>query len=119
VGLVQREIEAAGIATLALSTIAELTAAAGAPRVAAIEYPPGRPFGRPGDAAGQADVLRAALEALEALERPGAVVDLPFEWPEPRSKVRYGAAEPPPITRLIKRKPWLWGKLLSREIPPD
>jgi len=78
VGLVQREIEAAGIATVTLSNIPDLTAAVGVPRVAAIEYPQGQLFGSPGDTDGQAAVLRAALSLVNELDRPG-VVDLPFE----------------------------------------
>ncbi len=115
-GLVQRELEAGGIGTVTLSTIPALTAAVGAPRVAGIEHPQGRPVGQPGDSEGQRQVVREALALLERLERPGAV-DLPFRWPEPRSRVRWHAAESPPIARLIKRKPWLYAKLLAREVP--
>ena len=79
-GLVQREIEAAGFTTIILSPIADLTASLSVPRVAAIEYPCGRTFGQPGDAAGQMAVLRATLDALAAIDAPGAVVNLPFEW---------------------------------------
>jgi D-proline reductase (dithiol) PrdB len=117
VGLVQREIERAGIATVTLSPIPDLTAAVGAPRVAAIAYPPGRPFGRPNDAAGQTAVLRAALAVAHDAATPGAVVELPFEWPEPPARVRTGPAEPPPITVLLKKKPWLLPHLLRREPP--
>jgi hypothetical protein len=85
---VQRRIEAAGLTTVTLSSIPDLTAAVGVPRVAAIEYPQGRPLGQPGDAEGQAAVLRAALSVTETAEDPGTVVDLPFEWPEPPSRVR-------------------------------
>ena len=79
-GLVQREIEAADFTTIILSPIADLTASLSVPRVAAIEYPCGRTFGQPGDAAGQMAVLRATLDALAAIDAPGAVVNLPFEW---------------------------------------
>ena len=114
-GLVQREMERAGFTTITLSPVAELTAAVGVPRVAAIEFPPGRPFGQPGDAEGQRAVLSAALKGVETAEHPGTVVDLPFEWPEPPSRVRSSPALPPPIVTLLKRKPWLVPKLFSRE----
>jgi hypothetical protein len=123
VGLAQREIEAAGITTVSLSMIPAFTASVGAPRIAAIEYPMGRPFGQPGDGDGQRAVLRAALRVLETA-RPGEIVHLPFEWPEPPSRVRSAPAEPPPIARLIGRRPWLFMKLLSglapspREVAP-
>ena len=115
-GLVQREIEAAGLATVTLSSIPDLTAAVGVPRVAAIEYPQGQLFGPPGDAAGQTAVLRAALGLVEELDRPG-VVDLPFEWHEPASRQGSSAPEPPPIAKLLKRKPWLLARLASGDIP--
>jgi D-proline reductase (dithiol) PrdB len=117
VGLVQRAIEEAGISTITLSTIASFTASVGAPRVAAIEHPLGRAFGQPGDHEGQRQVLRATLEALAGIDRPGTVVDLPFEWPEPPSRTRWHPKEPPPIARLFRRKPWLFPKLLSGRIP--
>jgi hypothetical protein len=110
-------MEQAGLSTVTLSPIPDLTASVGAPRVAAIGYPLGRLFGRPGDATGQRNVLRAALGVLEIADRPGAVVDLPFEWPEAPSKVKAAAGVEPPIATLLKRKPWLLPKLFSRNPP--
>ena len=54
-GLAQRVLEAAGIATVTLSMIPDLTRAVGVPRLVGVSHPMGRPFGRPGDA----DRLRA------------------------------------------------------------
>jgi len=115
VGLVQREMEQAGLTTVTLSPVVGLTAAVGVPRVAGIEFPPGRPFGQPGDAEGQRAVLSAALKVVETAKHAGTVVDLPFEWPEPPSRVRSSPLEPAPIVTLLKRKPWLVPKLFSRE----
>jgi hypothetical protein len=111
-------MEQAGLSTVTLSPIPEFTSSVGAPRVAAISYPLGRPFGRPGDASGQLDVLRAALGVLETADTPGAVIDLPFEWPKPPSKARSQGGVEPPIATLLERKPWLLPRLLSRT-PPD
>jgi hypothetical protein len=108
-------MEAAGLVTVTLSPVPDLTAAVSVPRVAAIGYPLGRPLGQPGDAEGQAAVLGAALRVVETAENPGTAVDLPFEWPEPRSRVRSSPAEPPPIAKLLKRKPWLLTRLIDRE----
>lgn len=116
-GLVQREIEAAGIATITLSTIPEFTASVGGPRVAAIEYPFGRPLGQPGDREGQLAVLRATLNALEEAEAPGTVVHLPFDWPEPPEQVHWHPKEPSPIVKLLSQHPELYQKLLTGEIP--
>jgi hypothetical protein len=103
--------------TVTLSSIPDLTASTGAPRVAAIEYPCGRPLGQPNDAAGQAAVLRAALNLAETATQPGSVLDLPFEWPEPPSRVKSSPPEPPPIVKLLKRKPWLLPRLFHRNPP--
>ena len=111
-------MEQAGLSTVTLSPIPDFTASVGAPRVAAISYPLGRPFGRPGDVEGQQDVLRAALRVLESADTPGTIVDLPFEWPETPSYVKSQPGAEPPIATLLKRKPWLLPKLISRE-PPD
>lgn len=115
-GLAQRQIEAAGISTIALSTVPDLTASVGVPRVAAIEHPLGRPLGEAGDRGGQLAVLRATLDALASISEPGTVVHLPFEWAEPPRRVRWHPAEPPPIAKLLKRKPWLFPRLLAREV---
>ena len=45
----------------------------GIPRVAAIEYPYGRPVGEVNDPEGQRKVLLAALSFLEKAEAPGQV----------------------------------------------
>jgi hypothetical protein len=113
---VQREIEAAGFSTLSLSMIPELTASAGAPRIAAVEHPFGVTMGRPGDAAGQLAVLRAALRAMEAMAEPGGVVQLPFEWP-PTDNLAFRAPVAPPITRYLVRHPWALPRFFNRTPP--
>jgi hypothetical protein len=110
-------MERAGLSTVTLSPIPELTASVGAPRVAALEYPLGRCFGRPGDAEGQTEVLRATLDVAVRAEGPGAVVPLPFEWPDPPPRVRSDPPEPPPIVSLLRRRPWLVPRLLRRDPP--
>ena len=116
-GLAQRQIEGAGIATASLSVLPALTASVGAPRVAGIAYPLGVPLGEPGDARGQRAVLEAALRVLETGCTPGEIVQLPFEWPVPLEKARFHAPEPPPIAKLIKKRPWLYLRLLNGDIP--
>jgi hypothetical protein len=95
----------------------ELTARTGAPRVAGIEHPFGRPMGDVGDAATQRAVLRAALEALAAAAGPGEVAHLPFTWSEPPRKTRSGPREAPPIARACMRRPWLLLRLIRGDIP--
>ena len=116
-GLVQREIEAAGFSTISLSMMPELTTSVGVPRIAAIEHPFGLTLGLPGDAARQLAVLRAALRALEEVSQPGTVVHLPFEW-NSSEKLNIHPPEAPPIARFLKRRPWYVPKFLSRT-PPE
>jgi hypothetical protein len=119
VGLVQRVLEAKGIATVSLSMIPDLTRVVGVPRLAGIGYPMSRPLGRPGDADGQRAVLRATLALLETATGPDTYVELPFEWPESPARARNASKDhpPPPIVELLRRKPWLLVNLYSGRVP--
>ena len=115
-GLVAREIEAAGFSTISLSMMPELTASVGVPRIAAIEHPFGLTLGLPGDAARQLAVLRATLRALEEVSQPGTVVHLPFEW-NSSEKLNLYPPQAPPIARYLRRHPWYVPKFFSRTPP--
>ena len=120
-GLVQRVIEASGIPTVSLSMIPDLTRAVGAPRLAGISYPMGRPLGQPHDAVGQRAVLRSLLDVLAAAQGPDTYVELPFVWPESPAQARNASKDlpPPPIADLVRRKPWLLANLYTGHIPKD
>ncbi len=118
-GLVQRVLEASGIATVSLSMIPAFTAAVGVPRLAAIAYPLSRPLGRPHDAEGQRAVLRAVLQGLSTAKEPGTVVELPFVWPESPAAARKGSKVNPPIAQLLARKPWLIPRFVAGDIPEE
>ncbi len=79
-GLIAREIEAAGIPTLSMTSAWSITASVNPPRAAYLDFPLGHTTGKPHDAAGQRDILRAAFEAFETLEAPGQIRPLPFTW---------------------------------------
>ncbi|HEX5051896.1 MAG TPA: hypothetical protein VFZ65_09005 [Planctomycetota bacterium] len=113
----QRVLEAGGITTVSLSMIPEFTAAVGVPRLAALGYPMSRPLGRPHDAEGQRQVLRATLDVLVEATVPGTVVELPFVWPESARDARKGGHVNPPIAQLLTRKPWLLWRFVSGDIP--
>jgi hypothetical protein len=57
--------------------------------------------------------LRATLWALAEAKEPGEVIELPFEWPQRPARVHSEPAEPPPIAKLLTRRPWLLPKLLA------
>ena len=81
------------MSTITLSSIPELTAAVGVPRLAAIEAPLGYLLGRPGDQEGQTAVLLATLRALAGMTGPGSVSQLPFEWPDSARRPSCNIAE--------------------------
>jgi D-proline reductase (dithiol) PrdB len=117
VGLVQREIEAAGFSTISLSMMPQLTLSAGVPRIAAIEQPFGLTLGSPQDAVRQLAVLRSTLRALEEISQPGTVMYLPFEW-DSTEKLNIHPPETPPIACFLRRHPWDVPKFLNRT-PPE
>lgn len=81
-GLIAREIEAAGVPTLCMTSAWDITEAVAAPRAAYVHHPLGHQTGAAGDTAGQRALVRAALEAGVAMQRPGEIVELPFRWQE-------------------------------------
>ncbi len=105
-GLVARAVEAVGIPTVVLNMIWVFQKLIGMPRVVAIEYPFGRPYGDVGDAERQRAVLRAALGVAESAPAPGHVEHLPFRWHQPPKETKWHPAEPSPIIALMtKRRP--------------
>lgn len=79
-GLIAREIEARGIPTLSMSSALSITQAVNPPRAAFIDYPLGHTTGKPHDPDLQRSIMLEALRAFEAIDEPGGVVKLPFEW---------------------------------------
>lgn len=71
----------------------------GMPRVAAIEYPFGRPIGQVKDREGQRRVLTQTLSVLKNAQKPGQVFNLPFTWPEDPKNTKW---HPPEISPLVK-----------------
>jgi len=71
----------------------------GIPRVAAIEYPYGRPVGQVNDIEGQRTVLQETLSFMEKADNPGKVIHLPFTWPEEPKHTKW---QPPEISPIIK-----------------
>jgi hypothetical protein len=94
-------IEEAGISTVILNMMPAYQPSVGAPRVAAIAHPFGRPYGDVGDAATQRAVLRAALDVLETASTPGEVVHLPFRWHEEPRATKWAPDEPSPIVAMM------------------
>jgi len=77
VGLLAHALELHGIATVVVSLLASITGVIRPPRALEVPFPFGHPLGRPGDAAGQREVLRQALRLLPRTDVPvTATLDL-------------------------------------------
>lgn len=81
-GLVARVVEEAGIPTVLVSTGRDLTALVRPPRSLFVNYPMGNPFGPPGDAVHQRQILDDALDLFDSVTEGGTIVDAPYDWPD-------------------------------------
>lgn len=79
-GLIQREIEKAGIPTIGVSIIREYSEKVKPPRTVFLKWPFGHPLGGPFNIAQQRVVLAETLWALYAIQVPGTIIDLPYRW---------------------------------------
>jgi len=80
VGLIQREIEKVGIASIGVSIVREYTEKVQPPRTVFLRWPFGHPLGEPGNVKQQRAVILEAFRALYSITIPGEIVDLPFRW---------------------------------------
>lgn len=79
-GLIQRAIEANGIATISISVNRPYTEKVRPPRAIFLPWPFGHPFGEPGNIDQQTAVLYKAFEALYTIQSPGEIVDVGWRW---------------------------------------
>lgn len=84
-GLVARQLEAAGIATICLSSAMSITEAVNPPRAVFIDFPLGHTAGKPGDKPLKRAIMTDALDALETMAEPGSIRALPYRWSDDES----------------------------------
>lgn len=70
VGLIQRAIEYAGITTVSLSLLREITEKIQPPRALFVPYPLGHPLGEPNDRELQTRIIHAAFTLLTRTDVP-------------------------------------------------
>jgi hypothetical protein len=80
VGLVQRAIEAAGIPTVGISILKEVTEKVRPPRTIYLRYPFGHPMGEAFHLTQQRTILLDALRALETIRVPGTILEPGYHW---------------------------------------
>ncbi|MFQ5699340.1 MAG: hypothetical protein ACE5IL_13780 [Myxococcota bacterium] len=95
-GLIAREIEAAGVPTLAMTSAWDITRAVQPPRSAYVHRPLGHQTGTPGSLRSQVDTVRAALEAAPEIAR-GEIRDLGRDWGSPGWEARAYTPEETPV----------------------
>jgi hypothetical protein len=76
VGLIQRVIEASGIATISISLSKDITQKVLPPRAVYTGLPLGHPMGFPGQTFRQKQVLRLLLIYLKKLNSPGTIAEI-------------------------------------------
>jgi hypothetical protein len=76
VGLIQRTIEASGIATISISLSRDITQKVLPPRAVYTGLPLGHPIAFPGQAFRQKQILRLLLKNLTTLKSPGTIANL-------------------------------------------
>jgi hypothetical protein len=79
-GLIARQLEAAGIASVVMGCAKDIVEHVGVPRFVFSDFPLGNAAGRPHDPASQAFTLQLALELLEAAPAPRTTVQSPLRW---------------------------------------
>ena len=79
-GLVARNVEAAGIPTLCMSSALDITRSVNPPRAAFLDFPLGHTTGKPAQPELQRRILIDALSSFEGMTVPGSVRTLPYRW---------------------------------------
>lgn len=92
-GLIQREIEQTGIATIGISSVRDYSEKVRPPRTVALRWPFGHSLGEPGNRRQQRAVLFEVFRALETIEEPGGIIDLHFRW----RREDYSTYREPPV----------------------
>ncbi len=79
-GLVARAVEAAGIATVAISIVREVTEKTPPPRALYLRFPFGHALGEAGNRNQQLHILYLAFQLLFSATEPGTIRDAGLHW---------------------------------------
>lgn len=79
-GLIARQVEAAGIPTLCMGSALDILKAGNPPRAAFLDYPLGHTTGKPNQPELQREIMLQALASFTSLTVPGQIKVLPFRW---------------------------------------
>ncbi len=79
-GMIQRALEEAGIATISAALCRDVMERLQVPRAAHYRHPFGYTFGDANDEVMHLKILKDILRSIATFEEPGEMVDLPYEW---------------------------------------
>ena len=79
-GLVARQVEAAGIPTLCMTSALDITRAVHPPRAAFLDFPLGHTTGKPNAPELQRQIVADALSSFATMTAPGQIRELPYRW---------------------------------------
>lgn len=79
-------MEEAGISTMIVGSARDIMEAVKAPRAVFTDFPLGHNTGKPFDKELQLSILTDTFKALESIEQPGTIIDLPYLWAEDGSE---------------------------------
>lgn len=79
-GLAAREIEGAGIPTISISIVREITEKTPPPRALYLRFPFGHALGEAGNREQQLAILHLAFKLLFEADRPGTIRDAGLRW---------------------------------------
>ena len=97
-GLVQNQIEGAGVASISMTVQPHITGSIGSPRAVYIRFPAGNQLGEAGKPIQQRTILTDVLEAARYIKAPGTILELPYRWrrfPVPEEPVYPGMSMGP------------------------
>ena len=101
---------------MVLNSIWSLQKRVGFPRLAAIEFPIGRPLGDAGQHDLHRRILEDTLRVFETAREPGWVEPLPYRWHEPPEKTTWLPDPPPPFLQVLRERMATGKKLSLRDI---
>lgn len=81
-GLIQRAIEDAKVATICITLMPWVTEKVKVPRAVSLEFPLGHPLGKSFDQEQQKMILLDTFRAIESIKEPGVIIELPYKWKE-------------------------------------
>lgn len=79
-GLIQRVLDDAGLSTISLTLVKEITEQVKPSRALFVEHPFGHTFGDLGDKALQRQILLDMLSFAVQITQPGTILTLPYRW---------------------------------------